>query len=1735
MSHLPRISHVAAVAASALAIALGAAATASADLRIPTLGEATKLTTTPESTSYGAAVSSDGNATFVAYSETRGGIMFRRIGSAGTDIGEEFQLQSPGTGSIGAPQVVSTGDHVYVAWVGYSSFGEDYVAVAASDNGGRTFKPAVRASKPTGHGVWDAALAADGDNVFVAWSDDRNRLWTAGSRDGGATFVCQATINRPGEYLWGGTFDLAVDGPRVHWAWLTEDFDVYTRRSTDAGRTLEQPHEVRDGTAADPPGSPNIDAYGGVVAITTSQMYRMPRADHTGTDFGDQPVLTTSQDGGRTWAEQNIGRPSDRCVGDYCSAPYSLDISGADVYVGWRAQGQMWLAHSADGGVLFQNARPVGPYSYTWHTQQMPSVSARGDSVVVSWHTAPDPSKFDLDPVAAFSSDRGETFTLRTVDDRPGQDLSPAGVAWGPDPLGAGFTWMSLEKTLLSGDRNVVFKPLSASEPDVAVLEVTPVQAAQDAARLAAGRDTTIRVKFRSAAPQRARVPVDIDLAYDEDGERVERQIHKDVVLKPGVNTVQLLADDPVVVGAGRVTAKVKVSPDLYDADHSNDEGEGSRAVVEPRPFTVLFVPVAATDEGAPACADVTDVAQGFEEHMLATWPVNPRYSTVITDCSSAIRHAPGLTDAGLMSPNGLLARVDRQKWDGISIDKVVGVTPRGWFSRQAMPGLANAVGAAPLGGTLDAALVERQNTGGWVVAHELAHQFGWTEEAGQHGHHLDEVAAPGYWAAERRDIPATTLDFMHFSTAGGSVTDTTGRWISKQTWDFLTGKLASSVLGARALADAQTRTLSMTGTVKADGSVTAGATAVVDGEPDAGEGEGPLTFEQLDGAGTVIQTRHFGASNELGPIGGDAATGEEHAVTADAAFSLRVPALDAARSLRIRRGDEVLLERDRSGAAPTVQVQTPGTVQLGADLTIKWTAADADGDALRHFVSLSKDGGQTWQSLGETTDSELTVKATLAINGTDVRVRVTTSDGWNTTSAESGSFGVGGQLSDGKVVVNAFGDRSVWTVNLDGTGAQRIAERGSFPAWSPNGSRLAWVGNDTQIHTAGPDGGGEKPITSVPSPQGFSLPVWANDDTLTPTYFNEYGFYDGRRTVDATTGAVSPFPIQYANICDFTSDGSRFLVTGGLYSDGWTVYNADGTNPKSIRATQECGKFSPDGRYAVGAMYNPDSNDSFLDIYVWDLQTGERRSVTNHKFGAFNAYPTWSPTGDWIVWGSSAGQPGGDTGGFHATHIWKIHPDGTGAQEILGDEVVDDHHANFERPDVQPLRGEAPAPEPTREELKPVADAGGPYSGAEGAQIQLDARGSKPGEDGAAITGYAWDLDADGAYDDAEGAQPKAGFPDDGTYSVAVQVTDAKGRIATATADVKVLNAAPAISAAKVSEHAFTATVKDPGVQDVLTAKLDWGDGSPAETVPVIAGEDGALVSAEHAAPGATVKLTVTDGDGGSATATATRVLAPVNNAPGADDAAAQVRQGEAVDVDLPAKDPEGDRLAYEIAGAPEHGRVLMREIDPLVPGPEVTYVADNDYTGPDAFTYRVSDGPGKSRVATVAVTVKALPPADGGPVPTPGPQPPAPEAPSERTPRGPGREGSKPVDQNEVDEVTGSAQGPRGETPAIRQIVTFPSAKRCVSRRRFRIRVRRIKGQPPYKRVKVTVNGKRAKVVRGVRDTATVDLRGLPKGRFKVRITVTLANGRKVGATRKYRTCAKRTTKHKKKGDRL
>jgi hypothetical protein len=104
---------------------------------------------------------------------------------------------------------------------------------------------------------------------------------------------------------------------------------------------------------------------------------------------------------------------------------------------------------------------------------------------------------------------------------------------------------------------------------------------------------------------------------------------------------------------------------------------------------------------------------------------------------------------------------------------------------------------------------------------------------------------------------------------------------------------------------------------------------------------------------------------------------------------------------------------------------------------------------------------------------------------------------------------------------------------------------------------------------------------------------------------------------------------------------------------------------------------------------------------------------------------------------------------------------------------------------------------------------------------------------------------------------------------------------------------------------------------------------------------------------------------------------------------------------------------------------------------------------------------------------------------------------------------------------------------TPArpITAELGLPSARACMSRRRFSIRLKAPKGTR-VKSATIAINGKVKARVKGGRTRAPVNLRGLPKGKVTVKVTVRASNGKTYVSKRTYRTCA--TAKAKKKAPR-
>ena len=135
-----------------------------------------------------------------------------------------------------------------------------------------------------------------------------------------------------------------------------------------------------------------------------------------------------------------------------------------------------------------------------------------------------------------------------------------------------------------------------------------------------------------------------------------------------------------------------------------------------------------------------------------------------------------------------------------------------------------------------------------------------------------------------------------------------------------------------------------------------------------------------------------------------------------------------------------------------------------------------------------------------------------------------------------------------------------------------------------------------------------------------------------------------------------------------------------------------------------------------------------------------------------------------------------------------------------------------------------------------PSADAGGPYTVAEGGTVPLSATGSDP--ESGPLT-YAWDLDDNGSFETSgqNVTFSAAGLDGPSAHTVSVQVTDSGGLTATDTATLNVTNVAPqATFSAPTSAFAgfaFTISVTnptDPSTADTtagFTYAFDCGDGA--------------------------------------------------------------------------------------------------------------------------------------------------------------------------------------------------------------------------------------------------------------------------------------------------------------------
>uniref|UniRef100_UPI002A0A14BA cadherin-like domain-containing protein n=1 Tax=uncultured Tolumonas sp. TaxID=263765 RepID=UPI002A0A14BA len=229
------------------------------------------------------------------------------------------------------------------------------------------------------------------------------------------------------------------------------------------------------------------------------------------------------------------------------------------------------------------------------------------------------------------------------------------------------------------------------------------------------------------------------------------------------------------------------------------------------------------------------------------------------------------------------------------------------------------------------------------------------------------------------------------------------------------------------------------------------------------------------------------------------------------------------------------------------------------------------------------------------------------------------------------------------------------------------------------------------------------------------------------------------------------------------------------------------------------------------------------------------------------------------------------------------------------------------------------------------------------------------------------------------------------GPASFTYTISDGQGGSDTATVTIEVtpvndnpdaVNDAPAAQSDALVTPEDTALTIAPAT---LLANDSDPDGDPLSITSVQAAVHGtvALVegnivftpAADYHGP-ASFTYTISDGQGGSDTATVTIEVTPVNDNPHAvnDEPAAQsdalVTPEDTALTIAPAtllandSDPDGDPLSITSVQAAVHGTVALVEGN-------IVFTPAADYHGPASFTYTISDGQGGSDTATVTIEV--------------------------------------------------------------------------------------------------------------------------------------------------------------------
>jgi hypothetical protein len=268
-------------------------------------------------------VAVSGNIVHILWFDSRDGddeIYYKRSADFGATWGADTRLTNSG-GLSDNPSVAVLDSVVHVVWYDQRD-GNPEIYYKRSTDGGITWGSDTRLTIAAGNS-YTPCIAVSGSIVHVAWHDNRDgneEIYYKRSTDGGATWGADTRLtNATGN---SALASIAVSGNNVHIAWSDErdgNWEIYYKRSTDGGTTW--------GTDTRLTNAAGNSKYASI-AVSGNNVHVVWTDERSG---NRQVFYRRSIDGGSSWNTdiQLVNTPG---LSDYPS----IAVSGSDIHVAWQ-------------------------------------------------------------------------------------------------------------------------------------------------------------------------------------------------------------------------------------------------------------------------------------------------------------------------------------------------------------------------------------------------------------------------------------------------------------------------------------------------------------------------------------------------------------------------------------------------------------------------------------------------------------------------------------------------------------------------------------------------------------------------------------------------------------------------------------------------------------------------------------------------------------------------------------------------------------------------------------------------------------------------------------------------------------------------------------------------------------------------------------------------------------------------------------------------------------------------------------------------------------------------------------------------------------------------------------------------------------------------------------------------------------------------------------------------------